>query len=81
MGGDDAAGLLEIAELEGDGRADDDVRPIIGDREATHPFSPVVRRARRERAAGSGRSAGNGSSGPSTRWSGRVSTKGASRSI
>ena len=65
MGGDDAAGLLEIAELERDGRADDHVLPVIGDRQAPHPLGPVVLRARRERAAGRrGRSAGNGSSGP-----------------
>jgi hypothetical protein len=42
MGGDDTAGLLEIAELEGDGRADDLVLPVLRDREATRPVRPVV---------------------------------------
>jgi hypothetical protein len=42
---DDAAGLLEIAQLEGDGGANDRILPFIGDRQPAHPIHPIVARA------------------------------------
>ena len=52
MRGDDGAGLVEIAELERDGGADDRFLPVDRDRQAAHPFHPVVVRALGEFAAG-----------------------------
>ena len=49
---DDAAGLLEIAQLERDRGADHRVLPIVGDREAADPVAPIVARAIEELAAG-----------------------------
>src|ERR1700722_9757279 len=42
---DDAAGLVEGAELERDGGADHRLLPVIGDRQAAHPGHPVLARA------------------------------------
>ena len=50
--GDHAAGLVEIAELERDGGANDGFLPIVGDRQAAHPFHPIIVRALDEVAAG-----------------------------
>ena len=44
MRGNDAAGLLEVAEFERDGGANDLVLPIIRDRKAARPLQPVVDR-------------------------------------
>ena len=52
VGGDDAAGLVEIGKLEGDGGADDRFLPIVGDRQATHPFQPIIMCAFGKLAAG-----------------------------
>ena len=52
MRGDHGAGLVEIAELERDGGADDRFLPVDRDRQAAHPFHPVVVRALGEFAAG-----------------------------
>ncbi len=52
VGGDDAAGLLEIAQLERDGGTDDGFLPVVGDRQAAHPVGPVVAGAVGELAAG-----------------------------
>ena len=41
-GGDDGAGLLETAQLEGDGGADDLILPLEGDGQGAHPAMPVV---------------------------------------
>ena len=43
-GGDDGAGLLMLAELEGDGGTDDGALPFERDGEPTHPVPPMVRR-------------------------------------
>ena len=50
--GDDAAGFLEIAELERDRGADDLVLPVVGDGETARPIHPVVDGAVAEFAAG-----------------------------
>ena len=52
MRGNDAAGLVEIGELQRNGGADDRLLPIVGDRQPAHPFHPVVVRAFEEIAAG-----------------------------
>ena len=52
MRGDDAAGLVEIGELERDRGADDGLLPIVGDRQPAHPFHPIIVRAFEEIAAG-----------------------------
>jgi hypothetical protein len=49
---DDGAGLLEITELERDGGPNDDILPVIGDRQTPHPFGPIVSCAVGEFAAG-----------------------------
>ncbi len=49
---DDAAGLLEVAELERDGGADDLVLPVVGDGETARPIQPIVDGAVAEFAAG-----------------------------
>ncbi len=60
VGGDDGAGLLEIAELERDCRADDLILPIVGDRQPAHPFRPVIARAFVKLAGGGFEIAGEG---------------------
>ena len=50
--GDDTAGLVEIAELERDRRADNGFLPIVGDRQPAHPFHPIIACAIGEVAAG-----------------------------
>ena len=50
--GDDAAGLVEIAELERDGGADNGFLPIVRDRQAAHPVHPIIVRALEEIATG-----------------------------
>ena len=52
VGRDDAAGLLEVAELEGDRGADDLVLPVVGDGEAARPVHPIVGGAVAEFPAG-----------------------------
>src|SRR2546423_15680192 len=52
MGCDDAAGLLEIAELEGNGGANDFILPVVGDRESPRPVQPIIDRAIAEFPAG-----------------------------
>jgi len=52
MGCDDAAGLLEIAELEGNGGADDFILPVVGDRESPRPVQPIIDGAIAEFPAG-----------------------------
>jgi hypothetical protein len=53
-GGDDTAGLLEIAQLQRDRGTDDGILPVIGDREPAHPVHPVVAGAVIELPAGGG---------------------------
>ena len=50
--GDDAAGLVEIGELQRDRGADDRFLPIVRDRQAAHPFHPIIVGALGEFAAG-----------------------------
>src|SRR5262249_8576649 len=52
MGRDDAAGFLEIAELERDRSADDFILPIVGNGETPGPIHPIVDGAVAEFAAG-----------------------------
>jgi hypothetical protein len=39
---DDAAGLVEVGKLQRDRGTDDRFLPIVGDRQAAHPFHPVI---------------------------------------
>ena len=50
MGGDDGAGLLEVAELQGDGRADDLRLAFQRDRQGAHPVEPILAGALEELA-------------------------------
>ena len=50
--GDDAAGLVEIGEFQRDRGADDRFLPIVRDRQAAHPFHPIVAGALGKFAAG-----------------------------
>ena len=50
--GDDGPGLLEGAEFERDGGADDRLLPLEGDGEGAHPVVPVVECAFEEGAGG-----------------------------
>ena len=52
MSRDDAAGLLEGAQLQGDGGANDLVLPVVGNRQSAHPTDPIVERAVAELPAG-----------------------------
>ena len=52
MRGDDAAGFLEVAELQRDRGADDLVLPVVGDGETARPVHPVVDGTVAEFAAG-----------------------------
>ena len=52
MGRDDAAGFLEVAELERDRGADDLVLPVVGDGQTARPIHPIVDGAVAEFAAG-----------------------------
>src|ERR1700720_1377785 len=52
MGCDDAAGLLEIAELEGNGGADDFILPVVEDRKSARPVQPIIDGAIAEFPAG-----------------------------
>ena len=79
--GDDAAGLLEVGEFEGDRGANDGFLPIVGDGKPAYPCRRVVARAIGEFAARGGNIGEERLVGPSTMWIGLVRTKGASRSI
>ncbi len=45
---DDGAGLLEVAELQGDGGADDRLLPVERDTKAAHPSAPIAMRPLQE---------------------------------
>ncbi len=61
---DDAAGLLEAAQLERDRGADDGLLPIIGNRQSPDPVHPIVAGAVAELPARRRQSAGEGFIGP-----------------
>src|SRR6267154_983145 len=49
---DDAAGLLVAAQLQCDGRSDDRILPVVGDRQPVYPLHPIVDGAVAKFAAG-----------------------------
>ncbi len=81
MRGDNAAGLLEIGELQRNRRANDGVLPFVGNKQAANPVLPIVVGAIEKLTGGGGDVGGERLVLPMMRWTARVSAKGDSLSI